>query len=419
LSMTLSTTSGTSNETWGFSLDGSITTTFLLFGGMLENGDIATDYIATTTAAVSVGPVSGLPRLDYLNSSCPRLLLEPQRTNILPYSEQWNNVVWGYAGLTVSSNQAVSPDGYTNADLITEDTSTGSHVINQAATTTNASWTWSVFMKSNGKEWVYLRIADSGNIARYAYFNLLTGSVGTVNAQITSATITNYGNGWYRCAATIGTARAANSLPQVGLAGGDNVVNYTGNGVSGVYLYGAQLELGSYASSYLNTLSTSVTRSSEAASKTGISSLIGQTEGVLFFDFIFKTPEATSNGQIGISNPTSPRDRVLVWNNFALNTLAANLQVNGANIFNTSLGTFVDGQRYKIAIAYKSGSNAAYVNGTQIFTNTNTFTFASTMSDFILGAYETAMIARHQLLNQALLFKTRLTNAQLAELTTL
>jgi hypothetical protein len=64
-----------------------------VFGAQVEGGDIATDYIATTSAAVSVGPVSGLPRLDYLNSSCPRLLLEPQRTNLFTYSEQIDNAI--------------------------------------------------------------------------------------------------------------------------------------------------------------------------------------------------------------------------------------------------------------------------------------------------------------------------------------
>jgi hypothetical protein len=180
-----------------------------------------------------------------------------------------------------------------------------------------------------------------------------------------------------------------------------------------------QMELGAYASTFIPTTTAAVTRLSDAASKTGISSLIGQTEGVIFLDFVFKTPATTIGGQMSITDSNVPFDRVVIWNNFTFNTLAANLQANGATIFSTSLGTFVDGQRYKIAIAYKSGSNAGYVNGTQIFTNTNTFTFASTMMDIFLGAYEAAGMAPHQLLNQAALFPTRLTNAQLAEITTL
>jgi hypothetical protein len=85
----------------------------------LETGDIATDYIATTSAAVSVGPVANVPRLDYLGSSCPRLLLEPQRTNAITFSEQMNNAAWiKNVNAAVTANQAISPDGYQNADLV-------------------------------------------------------------------------------------------------------------------------------------------------------------------------------------------------------------------------------------------------------------------------------------------------------------
>jgi hypothetical protein len=89
-----------------------------IYAAQLEAGDIATDYIATTSAAVSVGPVSGLPRLDYLGSSCPRLLLEPQRTNLALYSEQFDNGYWNKVNTTISANATTSPDGYVNADKL-------------------------------------------------------------------------------------------------------------------------------------------------------------------------------------------------------------------------------------------------------------------------------------------------------------
>jgi hypothetical protein len=350
-------------------------------------------------------------------------LLEPQRTNLALSSEQFNNsTYWVASNSVVAANSAVSPDGNQNADLWYPSTSgdVSSRRLLQSTTVSSVgiNVTASVFVKRNNKRWLYFAGPSATSVNHNCWFDLQNGVVGTKGSLVVSATINDFGNGWYRCSVTsLSTSTTQYVFLSATDADADGTV--TASGTNGLYLYGAQIEEGAYATSYIPTLAASVTRVADAASKTGISSLIGQTEGVLFFDFIFKTPEVATNGQIGISNPTSPRDRVLVWNEFTLNTLAANLQVNGANIFNTSLGTFVDGQRYKIAIAYKSGSNAAYVNGTQIFTNTNTFTFASTMSDFILGAYETAMIARHQLLNQALLFKTRLTNAQLAELTTL
>lgn len=90
---------------------------FAVWGAQLETG-VTTDYIATTSSAVSVGPVSGLPRLDYSGgASCPSLLLEPERTNLALYSEQFDNAAWAKNNSTATANQAVSPDGYTNADL--------------------------------------------------------------------------------------------------------------------------------------------------------------------------------------------------------------------------------------------------------------------------------------------------------------
>jgi len=117
-----------------------------IWGAQVEVSDFgATDYIATTTAAVSVGPVSGLPRLDYLDSTCPRLLLEPQRTNLVFFSEQLNDAGWAGSAV-VTANTAVSPDGFTNADSVMEAAVNDYHIIGDAVTTTSATaYTFSFF----------------------------------------------------------------------------------------------------------------------------------------------------------------------------------------------------------------------------------------------------------------------------------
>jgi hypothetical protein len=117
------TTTTTTARILVYSLDGTstsflgdITKGIFVFGRQLEYG-VPTDYIATTSAAVSVGPVANVPRLDYLGSSCPRLLLEPQRTNLATNSE----TITASTGTTVSLNNAASPDGYVSADKLVED----------------------------------------------------------------------------------------------------------------------------------------------------------------------------------------------------------------------------------------------------------------------------------------------------------
>jgi hypothetical protein len=393
---------------------------------MTTDGQLTFSRASTATRVNASGLIeevaSNVPRLDYLGSSCPRLLLEPQRTNLNPYSEQFDNAEWEKTNTTITANATTSPDGYTNADALFETTTNDWHRLydNGISVTSGTAYTCSLFVKPNGRDWVSIEFFAGGggfNGSR-VWFNIANGTIGTTQTGIT-AKIENYGNGWYRISATQTAAATTTGYILYLLATSDGVFSYAGDVTKGAFVYGGMTEAGAYATSYVKTEATAVTRLADAASKTGISSLIGQTEGTIFLDFVFKTGVNNTAGQIAISDPTSPYDRVLIWNDFTFNTLAANLQVNGSSIFNTSLGTFVYGQRYKIALAYKSGSSAAYVNGTQVFTNSSTFTFSSTITNFILGAYETASMPAHQLTSQALLFKTRLTNAQLAELTTL
>ena len=404
------------------------TGTYIAFGYQLETGDIATDYIATTTAAVSVGPVSGLPRLDYLGSTCPRLLLEPQRTNLALYSEQLNNAEYTADNASFTANAAASPDGYTNADLLTENSSAATHgfyapVVGRG--TTGANLTTSIFAKSNGRR--YINISGGFDSSNYynAVFDLQNGVVSTTgnSGAGTSpvASIVSYGNGWYRCIVTGSVTGLPNRLSFIYLSNsttGNGVggATYTGNGTSGAYFYGFQIEEASYATSYIPTLGASVTRVADAASKTGITSLIGQTAGVMFIDFN-KTHAADAAGQIlGIISdnaaPLSNRIQLVLENNivylFAQNS--AGLLAFSSNI------TIANGKN-KIAVSYGANGYKFYVNGVQQFSNATTGT--PPMQNFHIGSLPTGAAYMSDGINQALLFTTQLTNAQLAELTTL
>ena len=407
LSMTLSTTSGTSNETWGFSLDGSITTTFLLFGGMLENGDIATDYIPTTTAAVSVGPVSGLPRLDYLNSSCPRLLLEPQRTNLVTYSEQFDNAVYdAKVNITVSANtsETLDPSGYYGADKITSNSTVGNHFIRQPFTVTpSTTYTSSVYIKAGNTS--VFAIGDGYGINVLATFDL--AAVTATNVTGFNANIQSVGNGWYRCSASM--------IPSGTTMG---LLVYSGTTYAGTetdkyyYLFGAQCEAGAYATSYIPTLGTSVTRVADAASKTSASALIGQTEGTLFVDVSGESLQNDSR-YMSISDFNDPNKRITIYQ------ASGNINVycSAGSTFNLNYNP--PAGRLKIAFGYKSGQYVLYVNGVNAASSTEAV--VQGCPDLGLGVNEYLGTANPPAVgyNQALLFKTRLTNAQLAELTTL
>jgi hypothetical protein len=357
----------------------------LMWGFQVETGDIATAYIATTSAAVSVGPVSGLPRLDYLNSTCPRLLLEPQRTNSALFSEQFDNGNWVKTSATVTANTTVSPDGYNNADTVAFGASTEARCeVNLAGTLENQSHTISVYAK-----------VASGT----STFRLKGTHAGVVNYISNDFTATT---DWQRFTYTV----------TFGASVGTGIIYAIQNGSNGtaknVIFYGFQLELNSaYATSYIPTLGTSVTKVADAASKTGISSLIGQTEGTLFVDMDFTNRNEV---QVFIEVGNGTTERILIY--CSGNSIIA---FANASVFSYTQST---NERIKIAFAYKSGNSALYVNGVQKQVSSAALTYGA-LPNFLLGSNVAGVQTNTNPISQALLFKTRLTNAQLAELTTL
>ena len=382
-------------------------------------GDMTVVRATTATRKNSAGFIESVavsvPRIDYTNGSCPSLLVEPQRTNIQLNSEDFSQSSWTKTLSAVVANQINSPSGILTADKLNETATTGNHQLESSRNVTAGAYSMSVFAKKAEREWLYLFEDTTG---KGAYFNLNNGTIGTIAAGAT-AKIENFGNGWYRCSVTYSEI-AVFGRYRIAVTTGNGVTSYTGVANNGIYIWGAQYELGAYSTSYIPTVASSVSRNAEVISKTGISSLIGQTEGTLFLDFYFKTPQSNVGGQIALKDNTG-NNRVIIWNNFSLNTLGVQLKANASNIINnTSLGTFVNNQRYKIAIAYKSGDCAVYLNGSLAFQNTTSFTFSSPMTDLVIGAYELSFLQEgHQLNNSTQLYKTRLTNTELAQLTTL
>ena len=222
----------------------------------------ATSYIATTSAAVSVGPVANVPRLDYLNSSCGKLILEPQRTNLVTNSENLSGAGWSAQGSTITSNATTSPDGYSNADAIVETATTDEHNRIYVASLTAVSHTASVFLKKFNQTWcaVYL---FNGTVGIRHWINLDTLTAGTsanIGAGITAPlTLTNYGNGWVRASMTW-TADAASWSFYIACARSNGgATTYAGDGTSGLYAWGAQVEAGD-PTSYIPTVGAAVTR---------------------------------------------------------------------------------------------------------------------------------------------------------------
>jgi hypothetical protein len=407
----------TASTSAGLQIDnnaGTFANDILIAFAQTEESDFgATPYIATTTTAVSVGPVSGLPRLDYLDSTCPRLLLEPQRSNLVANSE----VTSGYStfGAAFTQNTATSPQGYVNAD-----TMAGSGASTQIFASTPITFasagqvTISVFAKANTASFIDINIdgfTGASNII--GIFNLATGTTAS-----SGASIENYGNGWYRCILT-STIDAGDLSGSMAIDVRPSVASLTwpsagdANGKS-VFVWGFQAEAGAYATSYIPTLGTSVTRVADAASKTGISSLIGQTEGTLFVDILVR---GAQEGSANIINSERNTTASFAIQRILSGTIFARLFISGTAIELLG-GEIVLGQRTKIAFAYKSGSLALFQNGVLVASSSSAFVLPSTLDDIFLGDATAFFGSKDEVsFNQALLFKTRLSNSDLAALT--
>ena len=171
--------------------------------------------------------------------------------NLWSYTNDVTAGNWVKGGFTVVSNSTTAPDGTTTADTLTEKTSGGNHYISNAASAialSNGNWTMSIYIKKIVRDWFALSLFD-GTTDRTAWFNINTGVVGTVPTGATSS-ISDAGNGWYRCSITMPMSASNVNYTAYYGANADNSISYTGNGLASYYVWGAQLELGSTATTY-------------------------------------------------------------------------------------------------------------------------------------------------------------------------
>jgi hypothetical protein len=336
-----------------------------------------------------------IPRLDYSNGSCPSLLVEPQRTNLLTWSSEFSN--WLDAGGSVTTNTAIAPDGTMTADTLTGlryQTPIGVNV-----------WTFSCYAKANGGSgnfWLRVDIPATNGTS----FDLTNGTYSAPSGY--TASIEDVGNGWYRCTMTTPSVNIVNA-----------VVVSSDYGTNQTLIWGAQFEAGSYPTSYIPTTSPAVTRNADGISKTGISSLIGQTEGTVFCEIKLQNVNSAST-YVGITSGTFANG-ILIGKEAGVtpNKLVFYIFASGSTILNnTSIA--LSSSFVKCAIAYKSGNWAAYANGSLVASGTSTFTFNSSVNRFGFGSNAAFTALDDEIeVKATALWPTRLTNAQLAQLTTI
>ena len=291
------------------------------------------------------------------NSGCGSWLFEPQSTNLIPNANQYSGNTVYY---TVTPNQS-SPDGENNATLFVEKTSTSPYSVNSinASIIGGQTYTYSFFVKYAGKQNIPVNATDgvSGYVANIDILN------GTVNSG--TADVKDFGNGWFRVLMTR-TVNASASNGSIQL----NFGNQTGDGISGFYLFGYQIENLSFASSYIPTSGSQVTRNQDLCTNGGSLATINSTEGVLYAE-IAALRETNNNAQfLSLGSGSYTNNSVYLQLRAAPNQFAVWAYSNNLNQL-ADVFTVTDITDYnKIAISYKLNDFKVYVNGSVVYTNT-------------------------------------------------
>jgi hypothetical protein len=374
---------------------------FFAWGAQLNEGT-AKDYQRTETRL-------NIPRLDYSNGSCPSLLVEPQRTNLVTYSSSFDNSAYNKTNVSVTANTSTSPDGTQNADTITSNASSPQLLSPLVSFATSTSV--SLFVKYVSQK--YVQLFGGGAFGDFANFDLENAIVGTIGASTTNAKIENYGNGWLRISAVF-SGFSGSTTARLGftsaLNSGWNSLDSAFN--KSVLAYGFQIEAGTYATSYIPTTSATVTRNQDQISKTGISSLIG-TEFTLFFDGFGSIGGDYSRYLVLKGSGGTYANFISIESN-SNNFVAVNVNnASATNIFYAN-GAVTSGQRFKLAVRFKNNDFAFYLNGSQVATQTSAT--VPTTSDLYLGYY-TDYADNYNEINSAVIWPTSLTNDQLEALT--
>jgi len=322
---------------------------------------------------------SGEPRVDYKDDTNGALLLEPSRTNFITYSEDFSQSAWNkQSGISATYNttETLSPDGTYNATKLTGNGSTG----------------------------IYHSVSVSGVVCRSIYIKSVTGNTNVTlkdpQNTITQKTL-NITPKWQRF-----------ELVE------DNTIGSQGLWVddipsSGIYIYGAQIEQGSYATSYIPTQGSAVTRLADSCNQTPPDGVIGQTEGTLYGEFDFKE-HSTGTRRLLCLTDGSSSNRITTYIN-ALDKLSLYI-VNGGVAQADIQATILTEGTIKYALAYANNSIKLYLNGTQVGTDTSA-TIPAT-SDFLVG-FEHSGSPSYFNWRNCQLYNTALTDQELQALTTI
>jgi hypothetical protein len=323
------------------------------------------------------------PRFDHTSAGvCRGLLIEESRTNLILQSENHPSASWNKTGLTIASASNTAPNGDVNSNLVSEDSSTGLHRIFQSnAYVSGTSYSISCFFKYAGRQFVAIThpaVTSNGAVI----FDIQNGTITLTQSGVTSS-ITAYPNGWYRCVVNgvSSTTSGQSHVIQGSTTGGILTGSYSGLNGPAFYIYGSQVEAGSFATSYIPTTTGSVVRSADVCSITGanFTSFYNQSEGTLFADVSgLMTDLLSGNRGFAVIADGTYNNTIGIYKSSGAAFIKAEGRTGNVSQFVLS-NSYAPFTQYKLALGVKTNDTNAAFNGS-LKTPITLVTMPSTMN---------------------------------------
>ena len=347
---------------------------------------------------------SGVSRLNYpmidgVQKGCPHHILEPARTNSIPYSEDFSNAAWiKQTNITVLDNQIISPDGTLNADKITT-TSNSNFIYDVLSLTPSTEYTVSFYIKNDNA--IITRFWGSGEVSVDISWD------GKSVQDISSGSYEYFGNDWYKITVTQQTASDGTYIVRI-------YPNETETTTNSVYIWGWQVEEGSYPTSYIPTSGTAVTRSAETATGSGSAATFNSEQGVLMAEISALSDDST-NRQMTLSDGTNDNRLVLKYDNQS-NIIQSFNRVGGVESAFLSASITDITLFSKCLVKYKVNDYQLWINGFKLDTDISASVWSSsTLNDLKINAGGGADFYGN--IKQLQYFDTSLTDSDLETLT--
>jgi hypothetical protein len=363
------------------------------------------------------------PRFDHdpVNGASRGLLIEESRTNSFTHSAKYDEADWTKTRSTVSSGGETAPDGSAPFKFI-ENNETGSFDLTQnLSVTSGTALTLSIFLKAAERTFAVVKLhrTSGGNLFGATPQCIVNLSDGTISGiQNSTSVITNVGNGWYRVSVTGTPTSSGSQAPGIAMYDG-STSQYSGDGTSGLFVWGAQLEAGGFATSYIPTTGATATRAADSAVVTPVSLFYSQSEGTLFVETNLQHAAAIqSETSVATFIGATTTDNQIRINRQSAGTVRLRVRANASDSATPTTSASVSGVT-KVAGAFIAGSQGIAANGSATVTATGA-TIPQVISQFVLGAITptTAGTILNGHIRKLAYWPKRLTNTLLEQLTT-